>query len=168
MEGEKGCRKLQHHSPPLPKRAYTCTHTIIIKPQRIKNKAAEGSGGVFPSVAPAQGRGTFQYGHEMDALLGLRGPPRSQARDGLGGTSRTAGAADVGAPGGLWGMGASPLRECKPRLPISGAGGVGHFHHVMRGLFKEARQPGATVLSASTPPLSHRAPWRTPLSAPGS
>lgn len=38
-----------------------------------------------------------------------------QGRDGLGGTGSTADRADAGA-GRAWGKGASPLRECKPRL----------------------------------------------------
>lgn len=60
----------------------------------------------------------------MDALLGLREAPRSQARDGLDGTSRTASAADVGA-GRAVGDGRQPLEAEQARASYFGSKGCG-------------------------------------------
>lgn len=75
-------------------------------------------------MAPAQGRVSFRYGREMDGLLGLRGAPRSQGRDGLDGTSRTADAADVGA-GKAVGDGRQPPEGVQAPASYFGSKGCG-------------------------------------------
>lgn len=71
VEGEKRLpRVTTPQFPHLPSKcAYTCMHTIRIKPQRIKNKATEGSGGV--SLAWHQLKGEFPFSMAVGWMLYL-------------------------------------------------------------------------------------------------
>lgn len=84
VKGEKGLPRVptpQSHPDPH-ECAYTCTYRVRIKPQRIKNKEAEGSGGV--SLAWHQLKGEFPFSMAVGWMLYLGCGKRPAARPGMG------------------------------------------------------------------------------------